>query len=95
MLFSRASSEHEHSLEVTARNAETLSGLVQPVTVSSMTNAELTIGGRHTQTAERRGRPRTGQVHVDVQRRKEPVDQVRTAVHRARRVAGAIRNRIG
>lgn len=82
------------TLKITARNAETLEGIEANVRISWWDSAMLTIGGPLTDETHTHGRRRLIPVHIDFERPRLPAEQVRRAVSGARRVAGAVRDRV-
>lgn len=81
-------------IDVVARNAETLTGMDATVAVTSWEPATLTIGGPSIDATARHGRRRLIPVHIEAEPVLDPADQVRRAVSGARRVAGAVRDRV-
>ena len=84
----------ERRVAVLARNAETLNGIDATVAMVSWEPATLTVGGPTIDKTGGHGRRRLIPVHLDVEPVLLPADQVRRAVSGARRVAGAVRDRV-
>ena len=84
----------DEKLTVSARNAETLDFTSLSIEVASGANSVLSIGGPSHRSGLPAGRRRSVPVQIDVQRPPTPVDQLARAARGARRLAGAVRNRV-
>jgi len=93
VVIERTSADDEHRFTISARNAETMEALSIELSVRTVTNAMVTVGGPTTEVTSERGRRRLSPIHLEVVAHREPIEQVKRVMQGARRVAGSLRGR--